>query len=104
MSRSSRDVAAELRELLAAESVVCVELSFAADTSGRDAARPVHRERVQALYANGALLAAGPWRDDTGALLVFQLSEAEVAAELEADPYYSAPGVTIVQVRPWYPH
>ena len=32
---------------------------------------------------------AGPWQDDSGALLVFRTSSAELDAILAADPYYT---------------
>jgi len=49
------------------------------------------------------LAAAGPWDDDSGALLIFRLDEPGVRAETEADPYYTAPGVTIVSIPRWAP-
>jgi uncharacterized protein YciI len=80
-----------------------VHLTFT-DDSGRLALRPAHRERLARLVADGKLLAAGPWSDDTGALLVFSVGERhELDAILAADPYYSAPGVTVTSVREWNP-
>ncbi len=83
-------------------SVICVELVFS-DAQDRLALRPSHRQRLADLHERGGLLAAGPWEDDSGALLIFQLDEAEVRAELDADPYYHAKGVTIASVRTWTP-
>lgn len=103
--RSVSEIVAELRAPLKEEpNIVVVELSFGEDTSARDAARPTHKIRIWKLYDSGALLFAGPWRDDSGALLVFNMPESEVHQELKSDPYYTLPGVNIVQVRPWYPH
>ncbi|MBV9451849.1 MAG: hypothetical protein JO345_38775 [Streptosporangiaceae bacterium] len=103
MSRSSSEVSAEFRDMVAGQDVICVELTFSDDPRRFDA-RPAHRERVRQLYASGDLLAAGPWTDDSGALLVFKLDEAAVRKELAADPYYSTPGITVVSVHPWNPH
>lgn len=46
---------------------------------------------------------AGPWPDDSGALLVFDTDEAGVDEIMAGDPYYRAPGVTVVSVRSWQP-
>ncbi len=76
-----------------------IELRFA-DDPRRLAARPAHRERLAALRGAGRLVMAGPWADDSGALLVFRDDPADVLA---GDPYYSTPGVTVVGVREWRP-
>jgi len=82
--------------------MVCVELAFANDPR-RLQARAVHRQRLAGLHRRGVLAAAGPWEDDSGALLIFRLDELGARAEIEADPYYSAPGVRIVSIRTWTP-
>jgi uncharacterized protein YciI len=65
--------------------------------------RPQHRERLAAHAAGGRLLAAGPWADDSGALLVFIVDGPEALDALMAeDPYYTAPGVTVT-VHDWNP-
>jgi uncharacterized protein len=79
-----------------------VELAFGADPERLDA-RPAHRERLQELHAAGRLVLAGPYADDSGALLVFDLAESDVTAILDADPYYRTPGVTVVGRREWAP-
>jgi uncharacterized protein YciI len=72
-----------------------VQMAFSDDPT-RLELRPAHRERLAALAADGQLLAAGPWADDTGALLVFLApTRDQLDAILAADPYYSAPGVTL---------
>ncbi|WP_020497080.1 YciI family protein [Sciscionella marina] len=77
-------------------------LEFGADER-RLAARPAHRERLTRLHADGVLLMAGPWRDGSGALLVFDTDESGIEAELAADPYYRTPGVTVREIREWSP-
>jgi uncharacterized protein len=79
-----------------------VELTFG-DDPARLELRPSHRTGLAALAVEGRLLAAGPWSDDTGALLVFVVEDRdELDAILAADPYYSAPGVTVT-VHEWNP-
>jgi uncharacterized protein YciI len=80
-----------------------VQLAFS-DDSRRLALRPAHREQLAGLAADGKLLAAGPWSDDSGALLVFVVdSRGDLDAIMTADPYYSAPGVTVTSVQEWTP-
>ncbi|MEV1329615.1 YciI family protein [Micromonospora costi] len=82
--------------------MICVELTFS-DDPRRLEARPAHRERLQALYAGGDILASGPWADDSGALLIFTGDRARVDQILAEDPYYSAPGVEVTSIREWSP-
>ncbi|MET8198923.1 YciI family protein [Micromonospora taraxaci] len=80
-----------------------LELSFG-DDPARLAARPAHRERLQALHQEGRLVMAGPFADDSGALLLFDVPDTEAFASIiAADPYYRTPGVTITSQREWSP-
>jgi uncharacterized protein len=80
-----------------------VLLAFSDDDS-RLALRPQHRERLAELAADGDLLAAGPWPDDSGALLVFAVPDREqLDAIMAVDPYYTAPGVTVTALHEWNP-
>jgi uncharacterized protein YciI len=80
-----------------------VQLAFSDDDT-RLALRPQHRERLAHLAAEGRLLAAGPWSDESGALLVFAVpSRDDLDAILAADPYYQARGVTVTSVHEWNP-
>jgi hypothetical protein len=45
------------------------------------ATRPAHRRRLTELHERDALLAAGPWADDSGALLIFRLDEPAVRTD-----------------------
>jgi len=80
-----------------------VELDFD-DDSRRLEARPAHRDRLQTLSSQGTLVLAGPWTDDAGAMLVFDLpSEAVLREVMEQDPYYDTPGVTVRRIRELQP-
>lgn len=80
-----------------------VELAFT-PAPERLAARPAHREALARLHAEGRLVAAGPWADDSGALLVFALDRPALEAVLRDDPYYRrTPGVEVRSVREWQP-
>lgn len=80
-----------------------VELTFD-DNPARLQARPAHRERLTDLRERGLLRKAGPWADDSGALLIFDVDgEEELNRLLAEDPYYQAPGVTVASKRQWNP-
>jgi uncharacterized protein YciI len=82
---------------------VVVELVFG-DAPGRLEARPAHRERLGQLYQAGTVVLAGPYADEQGALLVFDVAdEAELDGILADDPYYSHPAVRVVRRRAWSP-
>jgi uncharacterized protein len=82
--------------------MITVELEFE-QTAERSALRPAHRERLGRLHAEGLLRTAGPWSDDSGALLLFDCDAGRVARILAEDPYYRAPGVRVRAVREWSP-
>jgi uncharacterized protein YciI len=80
-----------------------VELSFT-DAPHRLAARPAHRERLQSLHSDGVVKMAGPYPDDSGAMLVFDVADQAALDELlAADPYYTTDGVTVVRTQAWAP-
>jgi uncharacterized protein YciI len=79
-----------------------IELEFD-DNPLRLAARPTHRERLLELHTSGRLVMAGPWSDDSGAMLVFRTDRDGLDEILAADPYYTTPGVRIKVVRQWNP-
>lgn len=80
--------------------MMVLELHFENDAR-RLAARPAHRRELERLHARQWLMMAGPWQDDSGALLIFRVSEAEVRQIMAADPYYTTPGVRVVALREW---
>jgi uncharacterized protein len=80
-----------------------VELAFGEDQE-RLAARPAHRERLLHLHEEGILRLAGPFVDESGALLIFDVPDEQVLVGILADdPYYTTPGVTVVRRQHWSP-
>jgi uncharacterized protein YciI len=79
-----------------------LELAFDGSPD-RLALRPAHRERLQALHAAGRVVLAGPYADETGALLTFDVTAEELDAVIADDPHYRAPGVRIVRRQEWQP-
>jgi uncharacterized protein len=82
--------------------MMVLELRFDDDPQ-RLAARPAHRRLLERLHAERHLALAGPWKDDSGALLIFDADEAEVRRIMASDPYYTTPGVRVVALREWSP-
>jgi uncharacterized protein YciI len=80
-----------------------LQLSFKNDAR-RIEVRPAHREYLRSLLDQGRLITAGPFADDTGALLVYEAAgEQDVRDILAADPYTAADVYDIVQLREWNP-
>ncbi|MGY6023269.1 YciI family protein [Streptomyces spinosirectus] len=83
--------------------MLAVELAFT-PAPERLAARPAHRETLTRLHTEGHLLAAGPWSDDAGALLLFAVERDRLEEILDTDPYYRrTPGVEVRSIREWTP-
>lgn len=83
--------------------MLAVELAFT-PAPERLAARPAHREALARLHTEGHLLAAGPWSDDRGALLLFAVGRDRLEEILDTDPYYRrTPGVEVRAIRGWTP-
>ncbi|GAA1597709.1 hypothetical protein GCM10009789_59540 [Kribbella sancticallisti] len=74
------------------------------DPDGRMQVRPAHREYLTRLHQAGKLLAAGPYADQTGALLIYDVAdEAEVREILANDPYTPADVYEIASLQEWQP-
>ncbi|TPQ15628.1 YciI family protein [Streptomyces sporangiiformans] len=82
--------------------MLILELAFTSSPE-RLAARPAHRQRLARLQADGHLVAAGPWADDSGAVLIFDVDRPRLDAIMDADPYYGTSGVRVAGVREWTP-
>jgi len=66
--------------------------------------RPVHRQYLASLRANGQLAAAGPFTDDSGALIVYEADSPEEAEKLlRADPFHQHGIFVSWRLRPWNP-
>ena len=81
-------------------------IEYSQDKDKIAAVRPMHRQYLATLKANGQLAASGPFTDDseTGLLIVYEAENA-VAAEklLQGDPFH-ANGIFLKYVlRPWNP-
>ncbi len=79
-------------------------IEYAQDKAKIAELRPVHRQYLATLKANGQLAASGPFTDDSGALIVYEAaSAAEAEKILKGDPF-SLNGIFVSYVlRPWNP-
>ncbi|MEU4293884.1 muconolactone Delta-isomerase family protein [Kribbella sp. NPDC026596] len=82
-----------------------VQLRFdLAESDRRMAVRPAHREYLTELKTAGKLVVAGPFADQTGALLVYDVAdEAELRDILAKDPYTPANVAEIATLAEWEP-
>lgn len=83
-------------------------VSYTYDTSKTatiDEVRPVHREFLATLVADGRLRASGPWVGEVaGAYLLMTTETAEDAlAALDADPFAAAGVISERTVQAWNP-
>jgi uncharacterized protein YciI len=82
-----------------------VQLRFdPADTDRRLQVRPAHRDYLTSLKEAGTLVTAGPFTDQTGALLLYDVAdEAELREILAKDPYTPANVYEIAALAEWQP-
>lgn len=80
-----------------------VQLRFeVSETDRRLEVRPAHREYLASLREAGKLVAAGPFTDGTGALLVYDVAdEAELRDILAKDPYTPANVYELATLAEW---
>ena len=79
-----------------------VYATYTKDAAKIAATRPAHREYLTGLQERGALLAAGPFDDDSGALFIYEADSAETAARLLAGDPFSSSGVIVkADVKAW---
>jgi uncharacterized protein YciI len=79
-------------------------IEYSQDKAKIAAHRPVHRQYLATLRERGQLAAAGPFTDDSGALIIYEASSREEAeALLEGDPFNNNGIFLQYQLRPWNP-
>jgi uncharacterized protein len=64
--------------------------------------RPAHREYLGQLHADGKLHTAGPFTDDSGSLIVYEVETEQEARDLiEDDPFNEAGIFASYAIKPW---
>lgn len=65
-------------------------------------ARPTHREYLGKLKTAGQIWASGPFEDDSGALIIYEVENLEDATALiENDPFHAAGVFKSWTIKPW---
>ena len=79
-------------------------IEYTRDMDKVQSIRPVHRQYLTSLRERGQLAAAGPFTDDSGALIVYEAASVEEAEKLlQGDPFHQN-GIFLTYVlRPWNP-
>jgi uncharacterized protein YciI len=81
-----------------------LEWCFPAERDARLAVRPRHRDFLERLRSEGRLVAAGPWSDESGALIILVAEHVEeVERLLEADPYVREGVAGARRLHEWRP-
>jgi uncharacterized protein YciI len=81
-----------------------LEYTFGEDSRRRLAVRPRHRAYLEELQRRGTVVAAGPFGDDTGALIVYAVEdEEELEGVLAEDPYVTEDVFGRRSVHEWRP-
>jgi uncharacterized protein YciI len=77
-------------------------IDYTEDTAKVTKVRPVHRDYLTGLKAKGHLVLAGPFTDDSGALIVYEAgSKDEAERLLQGDPFHANGIFQSWQIRPW---
>lgn len=81
-----------------------VDTRYDSDRDLLQRVRPPHRDYLKRLAEQGTLLAAGPWADDTGGMVVLRVADrAELYRVLAEDPYTTEGVATERVIREWNP-
>lgn len=77
-------------------------IEYTPDKGRITSVRPAHRQYLSQLYDRGRLLLAGPFEDDSGALIVYEAESIEAAEALLRDDPFCREGVFVRwDIRPW---
>jgi uncharacterized protein YciI len=74
--------------------IYALYIRFTDNEERRLATRPVHREYLKSLFDAGKLIEAGPFTDDSGAIIVYDVEDLSAAeAQFAQDPYSITGGI-----------
>ena len=77
-------------------------LEYGEDAERRQEVRPSHREYQKGLMESGKLLQAGPFGDDSGAIIIYEAADlAEVQALLTNDPFAQNGVIEGATIKEW---
>lgn len=77
-------------------------IEYSPDKEKVESVRPAHRAYLTSLLEKNQLVAAGPFEDGSGALIIYEADSPEaVEALMKADPFHAAGVFIRWTVRPW---
>jgi uncharacterized protein YciI len=77
-------------------------LQYGEDAVRRQEVRPSHREYLRKLLETGKLLQAGPYADDSGAIIVYEAADlSEVQELLTNDPFARNGIIQGAEIKEW---
>jgi uncharacterized protein YciI len=77
-------------------------IEYSQDKARVQELRPVHRQYLTSLREKGQLVAAGPFTDDSGALIIYEAGSRDEAEKLlQGDPFHQNGIFLRWQLRPW---
>jgi uncharacterized protein YciI len=79
-------------------------IEYTQDQAKVQAHRPAHRQYLTDLRQRGQLAAAGPFTDNSGALIIYEAASATEAEQLlQADPFHHSGIFLRYVLRSWNP-
>jgi len=77
-------------------------LTYGEDAERRQEVRPKHREYLRGKLESGKVLMAGPFGDDSGAIIIYQAEDiSEVQEMLTNDPFAQNGVIVDSTIKPW---
>ena len=79
-----------------------VTIEYGPDKTKIDEFRPPHREYLRGLIEKGILVIAGPFIDNSGGFIVYNVDdESQIEGIIKADPFYTSGVFQTWKIRPW---
>jgi hypothetical protein len=79
-----------------------VDTTYVEDRDKMRQVRPAHRDYLRVLVAEGIVVVAGPWADDSGGFIIFQVRDRVQLDQLLAEDPYTTEGIAADrQVKEW---
>lgn len=76
--------------------------TYGDDVERRQEVRPAHREYLSGLVAQGKILMSGPFGDDSGAVVIYDVADLPEAQELMANDPFAQNGIIVdATVKEW---
>ncbi|MBY0525118.1 MAG: YciI family protein [Gemmataceae bacterium] len=79
-------------------------IEYIADKAKIGEIRPAHRQYLTGLKEKGQLVVCGPFTDDSGGLIVYEVASREEAEQIVQNDPFNKNGIFVSwKLRPWNP-